>query len=129
MHTVDKICKAQRAESSASFIRGAAIHRAACQHSRALRNVMSITAKELAKKLNLSPAAVSMALNHKPGVSTATRRLVFDTAEKYGYDFSRISEKNSITGSIYFVIYKKHGAVVTDTPFFFPDFRRDLYGM
>ena len=79
---------------------------------------MSITAKELAKKLNLSPAAVSMALNHKPGVSTATRRLVFDTAEKYGYDFSRISGKNSITGSIYFVIYKKHGAVVTDTPFF-----------
>lgn len=79
---------------------------------------MSITAKELAKKLNLSAAAVSMALNHKPGVSTATRQLVLDTAEKYGYDFSRISEKHTTTGSIYFVIYKKHGTVVTDTPFF-----------
>lgn len=79
---------------------------------------MGITAKELAKKLNLSAAAVSMALNNKPGVSTATRQLVIDTAEKYGYDFSRLSEKNRTTGSIYFIFYKKHGTVVTDTPFF-----------
>lgn len=79
---------------------------------------MSITAKELAKKLNISAAAVSMALNNKPGVSTATRQLVLDTAEKYGYDFSKLAEKRNITGSIYFVIYKKHGTVVTDTPFF-----------
>lgn len=42
---------------------------------------MGITAKELARKLNLSAAAVSMALNHKPGVSTATRQLVLDAAE------------------------------------------------
>ena len=56
---------------------------------------MGITAKELARKLNLSAAAVSMALNHKPGVSTATRQLVLDAAEKYGYDFSRIAEKRN----------------------------------
>ena len=43
---------------------------------------MGITAKELARKLNLSAAAVSMALNHKPGVSTATRQLVLDAADK-----------------------------------------------
>ena len=71
---------------------------------------MSITAKELAKKLNLSAAAVSMALNGKPGVSTETRKLVREAAEQYGYDFTRISEKHQTTGSIYFVIYKKHGA-------------------
>lgn len=79
---------------------------------------MSITAKELAKKLNLSPAAVSMALNNKPGVSTATRKRVMEMADRYGYDFTRLSEKHNIRGSIYFVIYKKHGAVVSDTPFF-----------
>ena len=45
---------------------------------------MSITAKELAEKLNLSQTAVSMALNNKPGVSTETRRMVIETAEKYG---------------------------------------------
>ena len=79
---------------------------------------MGITAKELARKLNLSAAAVSMTLNHKPGVSTATRQLVLDAAEKYGYDFSRIAEKHTTSGAIYFVIYKKHGIVVADTPFF-----------
>lgn len=79
---------------------------------------MTITAKELAQKLNLSAAAVSMALNNKPGVSTATRKLVLDTADRYGYDFSRLSEKQNLVGSIYFIVYKKHGAVVSDTPFF-----------
>lgn len=79
---------------------------------------MGITAKELAKKLNLSAAAVSMALNNKPGVSTQTRQLVWNTALKYGYDFTKLSVKNGTNGAIYLVIYKKHGAVVTDTPFF-----------
>ena len=50
---------------------------------------MAITAKELAKELGLSQAAVSMALNNKPGVSTATRRQVIEGAQRLGYDFSR----------------------------------------
>lgn len=79
---------------------------------------MTVTAKELAQKLNLSAAAVSMALNNKPGVSTATRRLVTDAAEKYGYDFSRVLEKRSLSGSIFFIYYTKHGTIVADTPFF-----------
>lgn len=81
---------------------------------------MAITAKELAKQLGLSEAAVSLALNHKPGVSTATRKRVLEAAETAGYDFSRLKpvEPGKNSGSIYFVIYKKHGAVVTDTPFF-----------
>ena len=54
---------------------------------------MSITAKELARKLNLSQTAVSMALNNKPGVSTETRRMVVEAAEKYGYDFTRTFSK------------------------------------
>ncbi|HBA97829.1 MAG TPA: LacI family transcriptional regulator [Lachnospiraceae bacterium] len=79
---------------------------------------MSITAKELAKKLGISAAAVSMALNNKPGVSRDTRQMILDAAEREGYDFSRLSAKNGPGGNIYFVIYKKHGAVVADTPFF-----------
>lgn len=82
---------------------------------------MSITAKELAHILNLSEAAISMALNNKPGVSTQTRKKVVETAQKYGYDFSKIRENVSETvyrGTIYFLLYKKNGAVVTDTPFF-----------
>ncbi|MCM1122624.1 MAG: LacI family DNA-binding transcriptional regulator [Eubacterium sp.] len=79
---------------------------------------MAITAKELAQKLNLSAAAVSMALHNKPGVSTQTRQTVIDAALKYGYDFSKLSEKRVLEGSVYLIIYKKHGAVVADTPFF-----------
>lgn len=79
---------------------------------------MKITAKELAKKLNISPAAVSMALNNKPGVSTETRKMILEAAEKHGYDFTKISEKKRAVGTVYFCIYKKHGAVVGDTPFF-----------
>lgn len=77
-----------------------------------------MTAKELAKKLHLSEAAVSMALNNKPGVSTETRKAIVSAAQKYGYDFSRINFKKS-TGDIHFVLYRKHGAVVSETPFFF----------
>ncbi len=79
---------------------------------------MAITAKELAKKLNLSATAVSMALNNKPGVSTATRDLVIKAAEKYGYDFTRLSLKNGNTGDIYCIIYRAHNAILNYLPIF-----------
>ena len=79
---------------------------------------MAITAKELAKKLGLSAAAVSMALNDKPGVSMKTRKMVKVAAEKYGYDFCRIQSKKTKAGIIDFIVYKKSGAIVDDTPFF-----------
>lgn len=44
-----------------------------------------ITAKELAKRLGISPSAVSLALNGKPGVSDRTRSLVLQTAMELGY--------------------------------------------
>ncbi|MBE5983656.1 MAG: LacI family DNA-binding transcriptional regulator, partial [Paenibacillaceae bacterium] len=77
---------------------------------------MSITAKELAKLLNLSEAAVSMALNHKPGVSTQTRKKVIEAAKEHGFDFSKIKETSLSTspqGMIQFIIYRKNGAVVS----------------
>ena len=48
---------------------------------------MSISAKELAQKLNISAATVSMVLNRKPGISEKTRNLVLEAAREYGYDF------------------------------------------
>lgn len=82
---------------------------------------MAITAKELAKKLGLSESAISLALNNKPGVSTYTRKKVVSAAKEFGYDFSRIHAQESpgaSRGTIYFIFYRKHGAIVTDTPFF-----------
>ena len=79
---------------------------------------MSITAKELAQKLGLSQTAVSMALNNKSGVSTETRRMVVEAAEKYGYDFTRLSFKKNKAGSIYAVSYRSHNAILSYSPIF-----------
>ena len=80
---------------------------------------MSVTAKELAAQLGLSEAAVSIALNGKPGVSTATRRRVLEAARNAGFDFSRKAGSQGLRrGTICFAVYKKSGAVVDDTPFF-----------
>ncbi len=80
---------------------------------------MKVTAKILAKELGLSEAAVSMALNNKPGVSTATRRKVLEEAERRGYDFTRkVAFGNELKGSFCLAVYKRSGAVVSDTPFF-----------
>ncbi len=80
---------------------------------------MKTTAKDIAAALGLSEAAVSMALNDKPGVSTATRRKILSEAKRRGYDFTRkAAYGNELRGSFCFAVYKKSGAVVGDTPFF-----------
>ena len=79
---------------------------------------MAITAKELARKLNISATAVSMALNNKPGVSTETRKQIIKAAEKYGYDFTKLSFKKNQAGEIYCIIYKSHNAILKYTPIF-----------
>lgn len=79
---------------------------------------MAITAKRIAEMLQISEAAVSMALNNKPGVSTKTRKLVTETALNNGYDFTKVKHAHKGANAIYFLIYRKHGAVVSDTAFF-----------
>ncbi|MGN0361759.1 MAG: LacI family DNA-binding transcriptional regulator [Bilifractor sp.] len=79
---------------------------------------MSATAKEIAKKLNLSETAISLALRGKPGVSTATRNLVLKTAQEMGYDFVRTTSQGQIKGTICLVIYKAHNAILSYTPIF-----------
>ena len=44
-----------------------------------------------------------------------------EAADKYGYDFTKIQDSTPVDttkGVITMIIYKKHGAIVTDTPFF-----------
>ena len=79
---------------------------------------MGISAKELAQKINISAATVSMVFNNKPGISDATKKLVFDAAKEYGYVPKKQPSQSSVDGSIQLVLYKKHGQVVSDTPFF-----------
>ncbi len=77
-----------------------------------------VTAKELAAQLGLSEASVSLALNNRPGVSTATRKRVLEAAAASGFDFSRKAISSQTRGTICFAIFQKSGAVVADTPFF-----------
>ena len=79
---------------------------------------MSITAKELAKLLGLSPSAVSLALNDRPGVSEATRRRVLDAAKAQGFDFGKVRPGTGNRGKIAFLRCVRCGAVVTESPFF-----------
>src|SRR5699024_6372775 len=79
---------------------------------------MSVTARDIARELGLSPAAVSMALNNRPGVSAATRKLVYDTAERLGYDLSRHLTQTSGTGSIYFICVQTSSAILSYAPIF-----------
>jgi len=81
---------------------------------------MKLKAKDIAKKLSISPSAVSFALNNKPGVSEETRRKVLKVIEQMGYNTNNILSKSALTHNrnIRFIIYKKHGLVVSDTPFF-----------
>lgn len=68
-----------------------------------------ITAKELAKQLGLSPAAVSLAINGKPGVSAETRERVLEAAMELGYSRNEPLQ-NSHTGKT--VCFIRYGGTV-----------------
>lgn len=65
-----------------------------------------VTAKDIAKRLGLSPSAVSLALNGKPGVSDKTRIMVMDMAAELGYTLPHsVIGANTPKKSICFLIY------------------------
>lgn len=77
---------------------------------------MSVTAKQIAQQLGLSPAAVSLALNQRPGVSNKTRNLVMQTARTLGFDFSKVRAASVASGIIAFVTFNRSG--IFGLPFF-----------
>ena len=64
-----------------------------------------ITAKDIAAKLGISPAAVSLALNGRPGVSENTRAMVLETAMQMGYTRREGSSGNHQPRTLCFVRY------------------------
>ncbi|MFV0527464.1 MAG: LacI family DNA-binding transcriptional regulator [Lachnospiraceae bacterium] len=73
---------------------------------------MKVSIKQISERTGFSPATVSNALNHKKGVNKDTSALIFKTAKEMGY-----LEENRIT-KIKFVIFKRNGLIIDDTPFF-----------
>lgn len=76
--------------------------------------VMKITMQDIAKVAGVSPGTVSNALNDRSGVGKDVKKKILEIAEKMGYDKSNRDESKVIR----FIIFKKHGYVVSDTPFF-----------
>ena len=83
--------------------------------------VLNMTYKELAKQLNISPAALSLILNNKPGVSDATRTNVLKSVRDMGLE-SMIKQAPAaatvISNNLCFLIYKRHGEILDLHPFF-----------
>lgn len=76
------------------------------------RQMVKVGIKQISQKTGYSLATISNALNHKRGVNPQTVERVFQVAKEMGY----ISEER-IT-KIKFIIYKKNGKILDDTPFF-----------
>lgn len=75
--------------------------------------------RNVAKEAGVSISTVSLVINNKPGVSQKTRLKVISTFNQLGYqDYLSRLAKDKIQKSIQFVLYKKHGQIVSDTPFF-----------
>ncbi len=75
--------------------------------------------KEVAQKSGVSVSTVSLVINNKPGISAQTRQRVFSALKALGYqDYAPRGAGKAKKQSIQFVLYKKHGQVVADTPFF-----------
>lgn len=77
-----------------------------------------MTNREIAQKLGISPAALSLIINHKPGVSDATRATVLSNLQEMGLDY--LIKKTPVVQSnnLCFIIYKRHGEILDLHPFF-----------
>ncbi|ADQ03920.1 transcriptional regulator, LacI family [Caldicellulosiruptor owensensis OL] len=81
---------------------------------------MKVRIKDIAKAVGVSPATVSLVLNNRPGISEETREKILKKIEELGYNSGRTTSKavRGLTKNIRFIVYKKHGKVVGETPFF-----------
>lgn len=77
-----------------------------------------MTNREIAKELNISPAALSLIINHKPGVSEETRKNILNRLKEMGYEHLIKSPPVVTSNNLSFIIYKRHGEVLDVHPFF-----------
>ena len=79
---------------------------------------MKTTAKEIANFLQISPSAVSLALNGRPGVSPATRKRVIEAAEQLGYTNVKNLDQIKPLTNLRFIIYTGGQNVVKEISFY-----------
>lgn len=76
--------------------------------------------KELAKHFGISPAAISLIVNNKPGVSDATRARVLSGLSEMGYSGLVKTESSFVPEiqNLLFVVFKRDGMILDMHPFF-----------
>jgi len=76
---------------------------------------MKTIMQDIAKIAGVSPGTVSNALNKRKGVSQETKDKVLKVAEELGYFKKNTKEESNL---IRLLVFKRHGFVLSDTPFF-----------
>lgn len=76
---------------------------------------MKTIMQDIARLAEVSPGTVSNALNNRKGVGKETKERIVKLAGELGY-YRNINKEESKV--IRFIIFKKNGYIVTDTPFF-----------
>lgn len=80
---------------------------------------MALRAKDIAEMLGVSTAAVSLTINNKPGVGEEKRQEILNKIRELGCEYLLKTEPLSRNkGLIGFVIYKKSGRIINESPFF-----------
>jgi DNA-binding LacI/PurR family transcriptional regulator len=75
--------------------------------------------KDIAKELGISQATFSLVINNKPGVSSRTREVVINYLHSHGYsDLLTPPPNTSSQKNICFIVYKRNGAILDQSPFF-----------
>lgn len=78
---------------------------------------MALRAKDIAEMLGVSTATVSLVLNNKPGVGDKKRQEIINKIRELGCGHM-LREVPLNRGSIGFVIYKRGGRIIEESPFF-----------
>jgi len=74
---------------------------------------MALSSKELARLVGVSPSAVSIALNNRPGISSETRKKILFAADEHGYENHKRQQNSTKSSIIQFVIYKKENSRIS----------------
>ena len=78
---------------------------------------MALRAKDIAKMLGVSPSTMSLVINNKPGVSDAKRKEIIQKIQELDCGHL-LREMKSSRENIGFVVYKRKGSIVDESPFF-----------
>ena len=78
---------------------------------------MALKAKDIAEMIGVSTATVSLVLNNKPGVGELRRQEIIRKIKELGCEYM-LKENVMNSGSIGFVVYKRRGNIVNESPFF-----------